>query len=76
MTRFTGQLRQRLRNPTVPFALLMLLVIFAIPALFLVPGISSKGIEGYRDAQRLQQREFAEAPATGSARGSSGGRES
>ena len=54
MTRFTGQLRQQLRNPTIPFALLMLLVILAIPTLFLVPGILRKGIEGYQEAQRLQ----------------------
>ena len=64
MTTFVDRLRQRLRNPSIPFMILLILLVLAIPAAVLAPSIIRRGIEGYREARRLQEREFVEAPGT------------
>ncbi|MEX0761977.1 MAG: hypothetical protein WD333_06020 [Dehalococcoidia bacterium] len=51
-----ARLRRELRNPSMPMAILMLVVVIAIPSAIFGPGIVRQGIDGYQEKERLSER--------------------
>lgn len=64
MERVLGDLRQRFRNPSVPFIVLVILIVLAIPAGILGPFVAREAIEGWEEYQNLQRPDFRGPPET------------
>ena len=58
-----ARLRRAIRNPSMLTAVLMALLVIAIPAGVLGPRILTRGIEGYQESQRRQERQFVNVTA-------------
>ncbi|MBI4219725.1 MAG: hypothetical protein HY682_06230 [Chloroflexi bacterium] len=59
-----GPWRRRVRNPSIPFTITLILLIVGLFGAFFGPSIVERGLAGYRETRRLREREFVESPET------------